>query len=209
MSDKVIKISESSYQILSQLSENTGKTIKELVEIAIQNYYGYGIKEQGEITEVRQCWIQLQYPSKCSKCQRELPVGEVAFWIRLKIRKDTGEVLTRSTIICHDCYLPDKTALSKVLKKKELEKAVRELNRQLNELLKEKERIENEIRTLRKIANALTILRSIFDLSNSFNSRDIKELYFKLKELITDFEKVVDDLETELKRREVRSEVSH
>jgi len=80
MSQTVVRISEDTYRKVKEIAEKSGKSIREIVEEAI-NIYLLG-KEQAidkDVKEIKNKWIVAKYPSKCSKCSKQINAGDMVF----------------------------------------------------------------------------------------------------------------------------------
>jgi len=82
-----VRISAKLYDRLEEFTEKQGISKKEAIEQAIQLLLG---KQEKEEVGLKQ--IVTKFAGKCSKCGREIQVGEIAFW-------------GKGVLVCFDCYM--------------------------------------------------------------------------------------------------------
>jgi len=82
-----VRISGKLYDRLEEFTEKQGISKKEAIEQAIQLLLG---KQEKEEVGLKQ--IITKYAGKCSKCGREIQVGEIAFW-------------GKGVLLCYDCFM--------------------------------------------------------------------------------------------------------
>lgn len=159
MADSKVRVSSTLYEQLRQLADKSGKSMKELVDEAIQAYlFGQVGVEGKEIKGITAKIIPLQYPAKCKRCGRQLEAGELAYWVRITYNDNT----VRSFIYCLDCYYKGSALKEHYLKKKQLEIIIKELKKEADEL-------SRQVLELRKEADYYKLARQIREL--------IKEAY--------------------------------
>ena len=180
MSQTVIRISNEVYEKVKEIAEKSGKSIREVVEEAI-NIYLLG-KEQAidkDVKEIKNKWIVAKYPSKCGKCQKEIGVGDMVYWIRITYADNS----IRSFIYCSECYLAlfDTSLAKKYLKVKELEATYKSLKKMCDSL-----------------AEQVRELQSKVDLLNL--EKDIERFWFNFRSVFTNNPdvKVVNDFVNQL-----------
>jgi hypothetical protein len=129
---KAIKVDDEAYQKLEELSKKTGQSIKDLATRAILLLYAGQQHEQidKEVESVSEKLIVLKYPAKCSICKRELNAGDVALYVKYTFTDQT----TKTAIICPECEKSDTTLAKLYLKKREIERTVKALEKQAREL---------------------------------------------------------------------------
>ena len=149
-----VKVGDEVYNLLKQLSDKTGKSIRELIENAVNIVYNNA--EVGyDIVESKQALITVKYKSKCSLCNREINVGDLALWIKYK-HKDNS---VTSKLICLECFYQDKGMAKLYLKKKELQAVISGLKKMADSLAEQVKKLETEV-------NVYTLRKQIRDLFN-------------------------------------------
>jgi Ribbon-helix-helix protein, copG family. len=181
---QAVKISDEVYSKVKELAEKTGKSIREIIEEAI-NIYILGKSEavDKDIKNVKEKWIVAKFQSKCAKCGKQINQGDMAYWIHIEYVDGSK----RSIIYCTDCYYTsiDTALAKKYLKMKELETVIRGLK-------KEADRLAEEIRTLEQKANILRLEKEIEEFwfafrttfGNNPESTILRNFLNKLEDLI-------------------------
>ena len=178
-----IKVGDEVYNLLKALSDKTGKSIRELIENAVNIVYKNVDVGYDDIVESKQAFITVKYKSKCSLCGREINVGELALWVRYK-HKD--EKVT-SKLVCLECFYQDKSIAKLYLKKKELEAVVRGLKKMADELAEQVNKLQNEV-------NVLYIRKRISELLNDINHYLKEQNESKLIEILDRLDKLEDEV---------------
>jgi predicted transcriptional regulator/uncharacterized protein YoxC len=147
MSQTVIRVSEDVYKKVKEIAEKSGKSIREIVEEAI-NIYLLG-KEQAvdkDAKEIKNKWIIAKYSSKCSRCQKQINAGDMVFWIRVTYADNS----VRSYLYCSECYLTsfDTSLAKKYLKVKELEATYKSLKKFCDSLAQQATELQNKVNLL-------------------------------------------------------------
>jgi len=184
MSQTVIRISNEVYEKVKEIAEKSGKSIREVVEEAI-NIYLLG-KEQAvdkDVKEIKNKWIVAKYQSKCSKCSKQINAGDMVFWIRVTYADNS----IRSFIYCSECYLSafDTSLAKKYLKVKELEAIHKSLKKLCDSLAKQATELQNKVNLLqleKDIEKFWMDFRSVF--VNSPDVKIINDFVNQLLELI-------------------------
>jgi hypothetical protein len=195
-----VRLKAETYEIVKMLAEKTGKSIGDIIDEAVRVYYMSAPSPEKEVKEIKQGYISLRFATKCSKCKKELREGDLAYWIKVKYADNTFS----SQVICLDCFIPDSVALSKIVKKKELEKAIRALQNKFNELYEEYKELQNELRELRAKVNKWRVLKDLRDLLQIISYENKNEILAKIEALVRN----LDSLEEEERMEEI-SIVSH
>jgi Ribbon-helix-helix protein, copG family. len=181
---QAVKISDEVYNKVKELAERTGKSIREIVEEAI-NIYILGKSEaiDKDIKNIKEKWIVVKFQSKCAKCGRQVNQGDMAYWIHVEYADGSR----RSIIYCMDCYYTsiDSALAKKYLKMKELEATVRGLK-------KEADRLAEEIKQLEQTVNLLRLERDIekfwYDFKSAFVDNPsvdvVKSFIDRMREII-------------------------
>ena len=146
MSQIPVKINEDIYKKVKEIAEKSNKSIREIVEEAL-NVYLLG-KEQvdKDVKEIKNKWIVTKYTSKCSKCGKTVNVGDMVFWVRI-IYADNS---IRSYIYCSECYLSsfDTSLAKKYMKVKELEATYKSLKKMCDSLAEQAKELQNKVNLL-------------------------------------------------------------
>jgi Ribbon-helix-helix protein, copG family. len=181
---QAVKISDEIYNKVKELAEKTGKSIREIVEEAI-NIYILGKSEavDKDIKNVKEKWIVAKFQSKCVKCGKQINQGDMAYWIHIEYVDGSK----RSIIYCTDCYYTsiDTALAKKYLKMKELETVIRGLK-------KEADRLAEEVKQLEQTANLLRLERDIekfwYDFKSTFidnpSADVVKNFIDRMREII-------------------------
>lgn len=195
---KVIKVDEETYNLLKQISEKTGRSIKEIATISIRVYWaGQQIIDVAdkEIEKIEGKWITLKYPTRCSICKRQLEQGKIAYYEKYYYSDHTK----KARIICEKCYyserVTDKALIKVYLKKRELQKIV-------NALKNEADRLADKVIELQKKANIYELKHKIAELvKESYEALDyltnpeIEDRLKKFIEFLTRLESAVEKIE--------------
>ena len=168
-----IRISEEIYDKLKEISEKSGKSIKEIVEEAINVYLlGKSSSADKEIKSIKEKWIVLKYPTKCSVCKKDLKEGELVYWVRVEYSDSSA----KTTIICSSCYYEkiDTSLAKQYLKRKELEATVKGLK-------KEADRLASEVQKLQQQYDILTVKKELVELWRAFRDAFLNDREFQAK----------------------------
>jgi predicted transcriptional regulator len=184
MSQTVIRISEETYRKVKEIAEKSGKSIREVIEEAIQLFL-LG-KEQAvdkDVKEIKNKWIIAKYSSKCSRCQKEIGVGDMVFWVRVTYADNS----IRSFIYCSECYLSafDTSLAKRYLKVKELEATYKSLKKFCDSLAQQATELQNKVNLLqleKDIEQFWFNFRSVF--TNNPDVKVVNEFIMKLEEII-------------------------
>jgi hypothetical protein len=103
-------------------------------------------------------YIPLQYEDNCIKCGRKIPAGEYARYI-LYIFEDNSK---KYMFICEDCDVESNRKLWKLIrKKKELEVAIKQLNKELEKKIELLNNVEYQIKVAELKREILQLVRDI------------------------------------------------
>jgi len=150
-----IKISEEYYNMLKEISEKTGKSLKDLIENALSVVYKNNESMfDKEIAKIKQGIINVKYKTYCSVCKREINEGELAYWVKYEFTDKT----TKTNLICLDCFYNEKGLAKLYIKKKELTKIIKGLDTIAQELYEEIEKYRLELKTLELKAEIRNLL---------------------------------------------------
>jgi Ribbon-helix-helix protein, copG family. len=179
-----VKISEEVYAKVKEIAEKSGKSIREIIEEAINIYLlGKSKAVSKDIVKHRQSWIVARHEDECEVCKRKVEAGTRVYWMFFEY----SDGKKHSIVICPDCYYSqvDVALAKRYLKVKELEATIRGLK-------KEADRLAEEVRLLEQRANILKLEKEIeefwFNFRSVFtNNPDVvvvREFLNKLEELI-------------------------
>jgi hypothetical protein len=135
-----VKLSDEAYNTLKELSSKTGKSIRELIEQAV-NIAFKNVNLSQDIIDFKQALITVKYPDKCSICGRQINAGDIALWLKYTY----ADKSMSSKLVCLECYYNDKTMAKMYLKKKELEQIIRGLKKMADSLSEEVRKLQNEV----------------------------------------------------------------
>jgi predicted transcriptional regulator len=184
MSQTVVRISEEVYKKIKDIAEKSGKSIREVVEEAIQLFLlGKEQAVEKDVKEIKNKWIVTKYPSKCSKCSKNINAGDMVFWIRVTY----GDNSIRSFIYCSECYLTsfDTSLAKRYLKVKELEATYRSLKKLCDSLAQQATELQNKVNLLnleKDIESFWFNFRSVF--TNNPDVKVVNDFVMKLEEII-------------------------
>lgn len=191
MGDNKVRVSAELYEKLRQLAERSGKSMRELVDEAIRAYLlgSTGI-EGKEIKGITSKIIPLQYPARCRRCGKQLRPGELAYWVKITYVDNS----VRSFIYCLDCYYQTSALKEYYLKKRQLEKVIRELKREADELADKVNSLRAEMDlhgTIQLVERAIREVYEALDIVVDPERREmIKQLVEKLEDIRTKLEHV-------------------
>lgn len=177
-----VKIGEEVYKKVKEVSEKSGKSIREIVEEALNIYLLGKEAVDKDVKDISNKWIVAKYSSKCSKCGKQISVGDMAYWIRITYADNS----VRSYIYCSDCYLTsfDTSLAKKYLKVKELEATYKSLKKMCDSLVEEAKQLENKVNLLKLEEE---IERFWFDFRTTFGSNPdsaiVRDFLNKLEDL--------------------------
>jgi hypothetical protein len=190
---KAVKVDDEAYKILEELATKSNTSIKELVTKAVKLLY-IGKEQENiakTIVDMYQKFITVRPGSVCSKCGRQFNDEETAYYIKYTYNDNTS----KSYVLCLDCYYSqysDKAIVKVLLKKKQLEREIKALRNEKDELIKQVEALTQVHTIALKTADLSKIIEAI--------RRDIgnEELYrkaFNLVEEINNLKQTLFDIE--------------
>jgi len=122
-----VRLPEDLLEALDRFSQTNNIPKAQIVENALRQYLAAPASEDKKPPTLRQ--IITKYKGRCSKCSREIDVGEIAFW-------------GSGILVCYECYartslhLPDvKRALKAYAEYKKAKALAQEARAQLDELV--------------------------------------------------------------------------
>jgi Ribbon-helix-helix protein, copG family. len=181
---KQIKVDDKTYDLIKSLAEKRQLSMSDVVEEAIHLMLG-GYQGDKAITKVVEKYITINRDTKCSKCNRELKVGDKAKYI-LYIYEDSSK---KSYIYCLDCDIESNPTLFKLyIKRKELETVIKQLNSEISRKIEYLKQYEYQI----KVGD---LKREIYQLVKDLkiylsNDEEMKKLILKLDDLLTKLDKL-------------------
>lgn len=211
---KTVKIDDEAYQILTQLANKTGMSIKDIVTKAIKLLYSGEVTTEKEVTEITEKIITLKYPTRCRKCNREVREGEHAYYVKYLYSDNTA----KSIVYCIDCYhetlISDKALTKLYIKKKELERIVKALRQEADSLVDEAEitsKINEVMNVINKIYNTgidvLSILTTNEDKDKTEKIDELVAISEELKKLLAELKQVVAQAIRQVKKKHRQEEL--
>jgi len=210
----MVRISDDIYRRVKEIAEKSGKSIKDIVEEAIQIYLlGKSGIENKEIRSVKEKWIVVKFKSRCSKCNMELQEGDIAYWIRVEYEDGSS----RSFIYCSDCYFVkiDRSLAKRFMKVKELEAVKRGLQKEIEDLM-------DKVKDLQEKYEVSALKREIFEFYRAFqesfngvidsnNFSKIQEFLERLMDLADRINRIesaigLKEIEKPIPKKELRKE---
>ena len=160
---------------------------------------------ESEIEKIEGKWISLKYPTKCSICGRPLKHGEIAYYEIYHYKDKTR----RTRILCEACYYTerenDKQLVKLYLKKRELRKIIRQLEKQAEEYAQKLEELEPAMRIRNLQVEARRIIQA---LDSSIEDRGkLYEISRKLDNLLRELEEVSEFLNSVIVPKYVKRKV--
>jgi len=201
----MVRISEDIYKKVKEISEKSGKSIKDIVEEAIQIYLLGKSNADKDIKSVKEKWIVSKFPTKCSQCNKEINQGELVYWVRIEYEDGSS----RSFIYCDSCYFTrfDRSLAKRYLKIKELEATRRGLEKEINEMVE-------RLRDLQFKYRVEDLKREVFDFykafQETFNGMIDSNNFAKIQEFLELLMQLIDEinrLEASLGLKEVEKPI--
>jgi prefoldin subunit 5 len=179
----VVRLKSEDYELVKKISEQTGKSIPEILSEAINAYYR-GLSPEGKaikrISDIKP-WV-LKHNSRCSSCGRELKAGERVMYQFVEYEDKSRKHI----FICLDCSVEEHSLAKLYVKKYWLEKAIKGLKKLADsyaEQLTTISRIQDFYQTVRDVERELKVLR------------DYLKQYSHPKEAVEAVTKFLDKLE--------------
>jgi Ribbon-helix-helix protein, copG family. len=179
-----VKISEEVYNKVKEIAEKSGKSIREVVEEAINIYLlGKSDAIDKDVKSVKEKWIVAKFQSKCAKCGKSINQGDMVFWVHIEYADNSK----RSIVFCTECYYTsiDTALAKKYLRAKELEAIIRGLKKEADRLAEEVKQLEQKVNLLkveREIEEFWFAFRTTF--GSSPESTILRNFLDKLEDLI-------------------------
>jgi len=195
MSEIRAKIDEELYKLIKEKAKNEGKTIKDIVIEALNQYLRGFTGDVTQLVSIRAKIINTKYKTKCILCNREIKEGERVLWL-----KGIGS-------ICIKCMF--KEATSK-FSDKDYAKAITKLELEIQRLRAIANEVRNEIKDLASIYFTIEpsrLLRRVDEVIGKLEDCINHFLYREdMKEVIEEFKKVYElltEIHDELKKRTI------
>ncbi|MEM2262116.1 MAG: hypothetical protein QXK24_06665 [Ignisphaera sp.] len=176
---KAVKIDDEAYQLLEQLANKTGSSIKDVVSKAVKLLYTgeSNVSIDKEVSEITEKVITLKYATKCKRCSRELKEGEHAYYVKYLYNDNTA----KSLVYCIDCYhetlISDKALAKLYVKKKELERVIKALRKEADALVDE--------------SHVVSKINELLDIVNKLYGK-VRDIYSYLPNTSEDIDKLLD-----------------
>jgi len=191
------------YQEIEKYANQNSLSINDaIVELITRGLFGSEIPEIKEIKGGK--IIILKFKTKCSKCSKDLNVGDLAYWVKYSYSDGSSN----SIVLCLDCYysLSDKTMASLVLRRYKLKKEINALSKYEKEISNHIEQLEEKLRELNpvkeyielktRIESLLSYIEKIFEVRNDL------PLYNEIKNTISNILNELRELGEKVKRIE-------
>ncbi|MHC1627969.1 MAG: ribbon-helix-helix protein, CopG family [Candidatus Nezhaarchaeales archaeon] len=191
MTSKLIKISDELYEQISSVAEKQGKTIKEVVEEALQQYLGVlqGVSKDEDVEDVKtvEDW-RLLFDSKCEICKGDIKAGEHA--VRVIITLKDGRKVNK--FYHKECYLfhSDKLMAKYYVKKRQLQRIIKALEAQCNEYADRILEIEDKVKLAELQERFQHVLKLVEDYLTEFKDEQLKQIHEEIKKLKQDIEEL-------------------
>jgi len=183
MSEIRAKIDDELYRLVKEKAKSEGKTIKDIVIEALNQYLRGFTGDVTQLVNIRAKIINTKYKTKCILCGSEIKEGERVLWL-----KGIGS-------ICIKCMFKEATSkfsdkdYTKAITKLELEiQRLRAIANEVRSEIKDLASIYFTIEPVRLLKRVEEIMGKIEDIINHFLYRE------DMKEVIEEFRKLYDVL---------------
>ena len=182
MPETKIRISPELYEKIKAIAEKSGKSIRELAEEALNAYIlGREGIEGKDIKGITDKIIPLQYPAKCRRCKKQLNEGDLAYWVKITYNDNT----IKSYVLCLDCYYQSNALKEWYLKKKQLERIVKALRKEADELSEQVLELRKYRDVIQIKEQARELLREVQELIDVFmGADDVRSELSKLQQAV-------------------------
>jgi len=193
----VVRVKAEDYELLKKLSEQTGKSIPEILSEAINAYYK-GLSPEGKviskISDIKH-WV-LKAPAKCASCGRELKQGDRVMYQFIEYEDKSR----KNIFICLDCSVEENSLAKLYVKKYQLEKTVKGLKKLADsyaEQLTIVSKIQDFYQTVHDINKELKVLRDY--LKQYQHPREVLGLVTKFMDKLERLESRIREVEEGLR----------
>ena len=177
------KIDEELYNLVKEKAKKEGKTIKDIVIEALNQYLRGFTGDVTQLVNIRAKIINTKYKTKCILCNREIKEGERVLWL-----KGIGSICIRCMFSEAAKKFSDKD-YAKAITKLELEiQRLRAIANEVRSEIKDLASIYFTIEPVRLLKKVEEIMGKIEDIINHFLYRE------DMKEVIEEFRKLYDVL---------------
>jgi len=168
-----VRISGKLYDRLEEYVAQNNVSKKEAIEQAIQLLLG---KQEKEEVGLKQ--IITKYAGKCSKCGREIQVGEIAFW-------------GKGVLLCYDCFMQQNAQFAT-----QEGKAIYRYYKQLRKLRALIAESKSELEALQSRIDIYETHEKLYEILYKIDTtlETLKEYMFRV-ENTPDLQKVLQDIE--------------
>jgi len=198
---KFVKVDGELYTQIASVAEKQGKTIKEVVEEAIQQYLGVlqGVSSDEDVEDIKTLndW-RLLFDTKCEGCGGDLKAGEHC--VRIIIKLQDGRTVNR--FYHHECYLfkSDKLFAKYYIKKRQLQRLLKALEAQCNEYADKIMEIEDKVKLAEINQQFQHTCKLLEDYLFEFKDEQLKQILENIKKLKQDVEELRLALTMKIKR---------
>jgi hypothetical protein len=155
----VVRLRAEDYELIRKISEQTGKSIPEILSEAVNAYYR-GLSPDGKsikrISDIRP-WV-LKHNARCASCNRELKAGDKVMYQFVEYEDKSRKHI----FICLDCSVEEHSLAKLYIKKYWLEKAIKGLKKMADsyaEQIQNIQKITDFYNTVRDVERELKVLR--------------------------------------------------
>ena len=193
----VVRLKSEDYELVKRLSEQTGKSIPEILSEAINAYYR-GLSPEGKqikrISDIKP-WV-LKAPARCASCGKELKQGDRVMYQFIEYEDKSR----KNIFICLDCSVEEHSLAKLYVKKYQLEKTIKGLKKMADsyaEQLQLISKITDFYQTVRDIERELKVLRDYLKQYN--HPRDAVEAVTRFLDKLESMENRVREVEEGLR----------
>jgi len=200
-STKIVKVDGELYTQIASIAEKQGKTIKEVIEEAIQQYLGvmHAVKKDEDVEDVKtvEDW-RLLFDSTCEICKGNIKAGEHA--VRVIITLRDGRKVNK--FYHKECYLfhSDKLMAKYYVKKRQLQRIIKALEAQCNEYADKIIEIQDKVKLAEIQQLFQQTLQLLQDYLYEFKEEQLKQVMENIKKLKQDVEELRLALTMKIKR---------
>jgi hypothetical protein len=193
----VVRLKSEDYELVKKISEQTGKSIPEVLGEAISAYYR-GLSPEGKqikrISDIKP-WV-LKAPARCASCGRELKQGDRVMYQFIEYEDKSR----KNIFICLDCSIEENSLAKLYVKKYQLEKTIKGLKKLADsyaEQLTTISRIQDFYQTVHDITRELRVLRDY--LRQYSHPKEVLEIVTRFTDKLESLESRVREVEEGLR----------
>ncbi len=190
MKEIKIRVDEKLYELVKKKAEEENKSINALLVEIIERVLVKG-EETIDTLKTKDAPvlkpIVALYSAKCRSCGRNILPGQTCYWA-----KGWG-------VLCLDCFyksIGDKSIAQKYIKKKELELAIKDLKRTVDELSIKAVKLKREIEIYSVLREIKNLVSTLYDAAIHLNVEDLRQHARRVEELYDRVKELVEKIET-------------